>query len=208
MSTDLLPEITLPPTEDVEESVHMEVKDLPEPKVTFVDEMDAPKADTTDIPIEPKHTEENEDIFKEEKPKRKPRPRKGELTQKQSDHLKKAREKGLAVRRKKAAERAAAKIEEDEIKEEVRLKREKESLMKKHKVTQPVKKVYELDAEMIKQLKEDAIEGYDNKRKARKAKKKEEQKKDAVEAKTFDVITKAVGGVDPDKVYESCFGFQ
>ena len=57
-------------------------------------------------------------------------------------------------------------------------------------------------------MKMDAIEGYDTKRKVRKAKKKEEQAKAVIEKKTFEVISKAVNGHDPDSVYESCFGFQ
>ena len=208
MPVDLLPDITLPEEDNIKEEITEDYTEPKEPKVRFVDEVEQDNVEQTDIPIEPKHVEEEEEIFKEEKPKRKPRPRKGELTEKQAEHLKKAREKGLAVRRKKAAERKAAKEEEEQIKLEVSERREKEKLIKKHKVDIPINKVYQLDEAMIQKLKEDAIEGYDQKRKARKKKKQEEQKANQVEAKTFDVITKAVNATNPDDIYASCFGFQ
>ena len=61
---------------------------------------------------------------------------------------------------------------------------------------------------MIKKLKEDAIEGYDTKRKARKAKKKAEKDEQEVVQKSVRAITSAVKpAYNPDDVYANCFGF-
>ena len=73
---------------------------------------------------------------------------------------------------------------------------------------QPINKVYQLDEEMIRQLKEDAIEGYDTKRKQRKAKKKAEKHEDEVVQKSVRAITSAIKpAYNPDDIYGQCFGF-
>ena len=205
--TDLLPDIDMPPQEeeplitdivssqeDIKENITAEIKEVDvEPDITNS--------------IEPKHKEEPEEIF-EEKPK-KSRARKIPLSDKQKEHLAKAREKGLEVRRKKAAERKKIKEEAQVIQEQVKEEHEKETLKKKYKMEQPINKVYQLDEEMIKKLKEDAIEGYDTKRKARKAKKKAEKQEQEVVEKSVRAITSAVkpATYDPDDVYANCFGF-
>jgi hypothetical protein len=171
-----------------------------------INEVDDAEPDITDA-IEPKHKEEPEEIF-EEKPK-KSRARKIPLSDKQKDHLAKAREKGLAVRRRKAAERKKIKEEAQVIQEQVKEEHEKETLKKKYNMEQPVNKVYQLDEDMIKKLKEDAIAGYDKKRKERKAKKKVEKQEQEVVQKSVRAITSAVkpATYNPDDVYASCFGF-
>ena len=206
---DLLPDIILP-EDNIEVEIQDEFKDFDnetqdEPPV--VQQVSEPSLEGQDI--EEKMKELEEDIFVDEKPKKKkaaPRPRKMALSNKQAEHLAKARQKGLEVRRKKAAAKKLEKEEEDVIKEQLKEKKEKELLKKKYKVDQPIKRVYELDDEMIRKLKLDAIESYDSKRKARKAKKREEQTKTQNEKKTFETISKAVNASDPDDLYNQCFG--
>ena len=130
------------------------------------------------------------------------------MSDKQKDHLAKAREKGLAVRRKKAEERKKIKAEAEVIQEQVKEEHEKDMLKTKYKMDQPINKVYQLDEEMIRQLKEDAIEGYDTKRKQRKAKKKAEKHEDEVVQKSVRAITSAIKpAYNPDDIYGQCFGF-
>jgi hypothetical protein len=201
--SDLLPDIEMPPQQEEEPLIKQE--DIKENISAEITEVDDVEPDITDA-IEPKHKEEPEEIF-EEKPK-KSRARKIPLSDKQKDHLAKAREKGLEVRRRKAAERKKIKEEAQVIQEQVKEEHEKETLKKKYNMEQPVNKVYQLDEEMIRKLKEDAIAGYDTKRKARKAKKKVEKQEQEVVQKSVRAITSAVKpAYNPDDVYASCFGF-
>jgi len=207
--TDLLPDIVMPPQEEeplIKEDRDRDVaaKENITAEISEVD-VDMDKPDIIES-IEPKHTEEPEEIF-EEKPK-KSRARKIPLSDKQKDHLAKAREKGLAVRRKKAEERKKIKAEAEVIQEQVKEEHEKDMLKTKYKMDQPINKVYQLDEEMIRQLKEDAIEGYDTKRKQRKAKKKAEKHEDEVVQKSVRAITSAIKpAYNPDDIYGQCFGF-
>jgi hypothetical protein len=202
--SDLLPDIEMPPQQ--EEPVNdISQENIKENITAEINEVDDAEPDITDA-IEPKHKEEPEEIF-EEKPK-KSRARKIPLSDKQKDHLAKAREKGLEVRRRKAAERKKIKEEAQVIQEQVKEEHEKETLKKKYNMEQPVNKVYQLDEDMIKKLKEDAIAGYDKKRKERKAKKKVEKQEQEVVQKSVRAITSAVKpAYNPDDVYANCFGF-
>jgi len=205
--SDLLPDIEMPPQQEepVNDISQEDIKENISAEITEVDDVE-PDITDSQLIVEPKHKEEAEEIF-EEKPK-KSRARKIPLSDKQKDHLAKAREKGLAVRRKKAAERKKIKEEAQVIQEQVKEEHEKETLKKKYNMEQPVNKVYQLDEEMIRKLKEDAIEGYDTKRKARKAKKKVEKQEQEVVQKSVRAITSAVKpAYNPDDVYANCFGF-
>lgn len=203
--SDMLPEIQMPPQQEKEEeeteNITAEINDIVEEK----ERVPEPVQDPVDV-ISEKHKEEPEAIFEEEKPK-KSRARKIPLSDKQKEHLEKARVKGLEVRRKKAAERKAQKQEETKKFQKMKEEEEKELLQKKYKIDHPVNKVYQLNDEMIQKLKEDAIEGYDTKRKARKAKKKAEKQEKEVVQRSVRAITSAVKPNDPDDVYASCFGF-
>jgi len=204
--SDLLPDIVMPPQEEeplIKEDIKEDIKENITAEIREVD-VDMDKPDITES-IEPKHKEEAEEIF-EDKPK-KSRARKIPLSDKQKDHLTKAREKGLAVRRKKAEERKKIKAEAEIIQEQVKEEHEKDMLKTKYKMEQPINKVYQLDEEMIQKLKEDAIAGYDVKRKARKAKKKADKHEDEIVQNSVRAITSAVKPNNPDDIYGSCFGF-
>ena len=201
--SDLLPDIVMPPQEE-EPLIKEHIKENITAEISEVD-VEVDKSDITES-IEPKHKEEPEEIF-DDKPK-KSRARKIPLSDKQKDHLVEARKKGLEVRRKKAAERKKLKAEAEIIQEQVKEENEIDMLKTKYKMEQPINKVYQLDEEMIQKLKQDAIEGYDVKRKARKAKKKVEKQEDEIVQKSVRAITSAVKpAYNPDDVYANCFGF-
>ena len=134
---------------------------------------------------------------------------KKESTQKQRDHLKKAREKALATRQAKAKVR---KEEQEKKALERQKKREEADLLKIQKEDQDhLKKVQvkqeedykssfkHLTDQQIIQLQQSAIENYEVKRKAAKVIKKQEQDK-----KIYETINKAVNP-DPDDVWGICF---
>ena len=173
-------------------------------------------------PVDQQPIEEpkEEEIFK---PKRAGRPRKGELTEKQSEHLKRAREKGLIVRREKAIQRKKEK-EEDELELNlIKKNKDKEAVKKKYNLKEietetevkmsPSSILNSLSKEELKELQQAAIMGYDEVRKERKKKKKILLQKEKVEEKTFQTISHAVNtqanqvAHDPYAAYDSCFSF-
>ena len=173
-------------------------------------------------PVDQQPIEEpkEEEIFK---PKRAGRPRKGELTEKQSEHLKRAREKGLIVRREKAIQRKKEK-EEDELELNlIKKNKDKEAVKKKYNLKEietetevkmsPSSILNSLSKEELKELQQAAIMGYDEVRKERKKKKKILLQKEKVEEKTFQTISHAVNtqanqvAHDPYSAYDSCFSF-
>ena len=174
-------------------------------------------------PVDQQPIEEpkEEEIFK---PKRAGRPRKGELTEKQAEHLKRAREKGLIVRREKALQRKKEK-EEDELELNlIKKNKDKEAVKKKYnlkeietetevKMSPPTSILNSLSKEELKELQQAAIMGYDEVRKERKKKKKILLQKEKVEEKTFQTISHAVNtqanqvAHDPYAAYDSCFSF-
>ena len=173
-------------------------------------------------PVDQQPIEEpkEEEIFK---PKRAGRPRKGELTEKQSEHLKRAREKGLIVRREKAIQRKKEK-EEDELELNlIKKNKDKEAVKKKYNLKEietetevkmsPSSILNSLSKEELKELQQSAIMGYDEVRKERKKKKKILLQKEKVEEKTFQTISHAVNtqanqvAHDPYAAYDSCFSF-
>ena len=136
------------------------------------------------------------DIFKDAKPKRKRKP----PSEKQLAHLAKAREKATAVRKAKteANKTAKKKVAFDDVlqKTDPRPRREgatQESLL------------LHLTRQELLEIQQQAIEGYDSKRKARKKVKKdaehEVQKANLVNRQ----IAKAVGQTDPDAFWAECF---
>ena len=173
-------------------------------------------------PVDQQPIEEpkEEEIFK---PKRAGRPRKGELTEKQAEHLKRAREKGLIVRREKALQRKKEK-EEDELELNlIKKNKDKEAVKKKYNLKEietetevkmsPTSILNSLSKEELKELQQSAIMGYDEVRKERKKKKKILLQKEKVEEKTFQTISHAVNtqanqvAHDPYAAYDSCFSF-
>ena len=139
---------------------------------------------------------------------------KKESTQKQRDHLKKAREKALATRQAKAKVR---KEEQEKKSLERQKKREEADLLKIQKEDQDhLKKVQvkqeedykssfkQLTEEQIVNLQQKAIENYEVKRKAAKVIKKQEQMKVQHDKKIYETINKAVNP-DPDDVWGICF---
>jgi len=148
----LIPQITFPPKveeENVEEEIIDEVANeeapapapAPEPKVKVNDEdvFQGKKKKVTFHPKTPEKSEESEDIILPQEdnpnlpngrnivePTTKAPKKKRVMSEKQKEHLKKAREKALATRRKnKALKDEAAAIKRQEKEEVARLKKEK-----------------------------------------------------------------------------------
>ena len=148
--------------------------------------------------VSEKPTIPEEDIFVEKK-KAKPvkevkekKPRKP-MSEAQKENLKKGREKALAVRRANA-------VEKKEIKDLTEKKKKKDIQKLRDEVSEapaPIKlselppSFQSLDPEMIRKLQEDAIEGYDKKRKARKEIKKKEEETLARNFRNMNVINNA-----------------
>lgn len=175
-------------SEDEGDTVEMEIKDEVLPEV---------KTDKPTIP--------EEDIFVEkEKPKEKPKkerkPRKP-MTEAQLEHLRKGREKALAVRRAKAQEKKELKeLQAKKKKKEIQKLREEvgeapkkaEPQKVEKKFTEGMSSLQNLDPEFIRKLQQDAIEGYDKLRKERKAKKKQEQETHNRNTTNMNVINNAL----------------
>ena len=186
-----------------------------EPESPLAKEEEPIQSSSDDPDLELKQIVDDEVIFgtKEEplSPIKKP---KKESTQKQRDHLKKAREKALATRQAKAKVR---KEEQEKKSLERQKKREEADLLKIQKEDNDhVKKVQfkkdeeyqsslkHLTNEQIVQLQQSAIENYEVKRKAAKVIKKQEQMKIQQDKKIYETINKAVNP-DPDDVWGICF---
>ena len=147
--------------------------------------------------VSEKPTIPEEDIFVEKKkvkPVKEKKARKP-MTEAQKENLKKGREKALAVRRANA-------VEKKEIKELTEKKKKKDIQKLRDEVSEapapkPIKhselppSFQSLDPEMIRKLQEDAIEGYDKKRKARKEIKKKEEETNARNFRNMNVINNA-----------------
>jgi len=167
MEEDLEPLDAEKESEEEGDTIEMEIQDEVLPEV---------KTDKPSIP--------EEDIFVEkekpkEKPKREKKPRKP-MTEKQLEHLRKGREKALAVRRAKAQEKKELKeLQNKKKKKDIQKLREEvgESPKKAepNKLTEGMPTLNQLDPEFIRKLQQDAIEGYDKARRERKAKKKHEE---------------------------------
>ena len=195
--------------DDIKNNIIKEEEELTSPST----EEEKPINDDSDLELKP--IVDDEVIFgtKEEplSPIKKP---KKESTQKQRDHLKKAREKALATRQAKAKVR---KEEQEKKALERQKKREEADLLKIQKEDQDhLKKVQvkqeedykssfkQLTEEQIVNLQQKAIENYEVKRKAAKVIKKQEQMKVQHDKKIYETINKAVNP-DPDDVWGICF---
>lgn len=160
--------------------------------------------------VEPKQIIPEENIFEDKKPIKKKR----QLTEAQKEHLKKGREKALAVRRAKAEERKKMKeLENKEIELVKKAKQKRVQKLEEEVSDKPIEQKninkalnnFDINPELIKKIQQDAIEGYDKIRKERKAIKKkqqEEQQRNMVHANT---INNALNPVRPAKYGESGF---
>jgi hypothetical protein len=168
-----------------------EKKEEPMPEESVVEE---PVGGDDDLRIKP--VIDDTDIFKDAKPKRKRKP----PSEKQLAHLAKAREKATAVRKAKteAKKKATKKVAFDDVlqKTDPRPRREgpaQESIL------------LHLTRQELLEIQQQAIEGYDTKRKAQKKVKRdaeqEVQKANLVNRR----IAKAVGQPDPDDMWAVCF---
>lgn len=187
---------------DTEDNVEIEIKDdiMPE--------------------VERKQVIPEEDIFVEKKTKKelsvadslpvKPVKKKRQMTAEQLERLRIGREKGLAKRRAAAAEKK-------EIKELQKKKKKKDIEKLREEVgekpiqtpaPQPAPRSFrfeDIPQDMLVELQQKAIEGYDTKRKARKAKKKEEEGKQSEMNHFRSMVTNAVQPKQPARYGEPGF---
>ena len=184
MEEDLEPLDAENESEEEGDTIDMEIKDevLPELKTN------KPSIAEEDIFVEKKKPVKEKPV--KEKKERKP------LTEAQLEHLRKGREKALAVRRAKAQEKKEiqelhAKKKKKEIQ---KLREEVGEAPKKevNKITEGLPTLQHLDPEFIKKLQRDAIEGYDSLRKERKAKKKQEQETHNRNTTNMNIINNAL----------------
>ncbi len=190
MEEDLEPLDAEKESEEEGDTVEMEIQDEVLPEV---------KTDKPTIP--------EEDIFVEkdkpkEKPKKEKKPRKP-MSEAQLEHLRKGREKALAVRRAKAQEKKELKeLQAKKKKKEIQKLREEvgeapapkkeEPKKAENKLTEGMPSLQQLDPEFIRKLQQDAIEGYDKVRKERKAKKKHEQETHNRNTTNMNIINNAL----------------
>lgn len=187
---------------DTEDNVEIEIKDdiMPE--------------------VERKQVIPEEDIFVEKKTKKelsvadslpvKPVKKKRQMTAEQLERLRIGREKGLAKRRAAAAEKK-------EIKELQKKKKKKDIEKLREEVGEkPIQtpaptpaprsfRFEDIPKDMLVELQQKAIEGYDTKRKARKAKKKEEEGKQSEINHFRSMVTNAVQPKQPARYGEPGF---
>ena len=185
---------------EVKEEPELEVKPVISDKVVFGDEEEIPS----------------------------PKPTKKQVaSDKQREHLKKAREKALATRRANSAGRKKLEEEKKALRQQKREEKEKALIEKEeqeHQLNQskpqvsfakpdvkpeakvevkPHSYMNEFSQEQIMELQQQAIENYEVKRKKAKQVKKEAQQKENADKKIYESISKAVGPVsDP---WADCF---
>tara|TARA_R110000803_G_scaffold140861_5_gene207410 strand:- start:4917 stop:5585 length:669 start_codon:yes stop_codon:yes gene_type:complete len=172
--------------------------------------------------VEKKAVIPEESIFVEKKVKKelsvapvKQDKRKRVMTEEQLERLRLGREKGLAKRRAAAAEKK-------EIQELTTKKKKKEIQKLRDEVADPVptpapepapapapkprrSTLDDLSPELLVQLQQQAIEGYDLKRKARKAKKKEEESKKSETTHFRSMVSNAVKPQQPARYGDAGF---
>jgi len=224
-----LPEVSMPIKEPMPESIPQETADMPTPDALRppeelpdekyeVDGDGATINDNLEQDIEPVEQEliikpiiEDEVIFKP-KVKRK-------ATEKQKEHLAKAREKALATRRanaeKKKAEREIIQQQKDlkkqERMEKLRLKEEQKELkqiqqeihIKKQTPTPMPAPQPTFTQDDILKIQEQAISNYESKRKAKKEAKKKALDQEQHDKKVYQSISKAIK--PHEDIWASCF---
>ncbi len=181
-------------------------------KMEIQDELD--EEEEAEEPIKPVEVQRDEDVFKDAKPKKKP---KRQISDSQREHLAQARKKALEVRRRKAQEKKLA--QQAERRAKAKAKKEAKNLNTVHNPMEsesedeaPVKVktikshvLDDLDEDLLVKLQEAAIEKYEVKRKARKQKKQQEQQKVEKEQAIHHAVAKAVKPQDPDDMWSVCF---
>jgi len=193
---------------DTEDNVEIEIKDdiMPE--------------------VERKQVIPEEDIFVEKKTKKelsvadslpvKPVKKKRQMTAEQLERLRIGREKGLAKRRAAAAEKKEIKeLQKKKKKKDIEKLREEvgeKPIQTPAPAPQPQPapaprsfRFEDIPQEMLVELQQKAIEGYDTKRKARKAKKKEEEGKQSEMNHFRSMVTNAVQPKQPARYGEPGF---
>ena len=147
-----------------------------------------------------------------------PKPTKKQVaSDKQREHLKKAREKALATRRANSAGRKKLEEEKKALRQQKREEKEKALIEKEeqeHQLNQskpeakvevkPHSYMNEFSQEQIMELQQQAIENYEVKRKKAKQVKKEAQQKENADKKIYESISKAVGPTQ-ECAWEACF---
>lgn len=213
---DLLPKVETDFIEENPEPLKEEIETDEEDNVK-VEIQEAPVPEVEKKPVIPE-----EDIFVEKKTKKKEltvepvkkEKKKRVMTEEQLERLRIGREKGLAKRRAAAAEKKELKeLQKKKKQKEIQKLREEVSDEPKPKpapAPAPAPKpkfnsIEDLPAELLIKLQQAAIEGYDTKRKARKAKKKEEESKQSELNHFKNMVQNAVEPKQPARYGEQGF---
>jgi hypothetical protein len=211
---DLLPKVQVDLIEEEPEALKEELESDEDTVKETVNEV---LPEVTQKPIIPE-----ENIFQGKEPtvkpvKEKPVKKKRVMTQEQLDRLAKGREKALAKRRAAAAEKKELKdLQKKKKQNELNALRREVGEEPKPvpapapapvHVTEPVKQkaftsLEDLPQELLIQLQQAAIEGYDTKRKARKEQKKKDAQSNALHQSKMDMISDAIKPKQPAKYGE------
>ena len=200
--SDVEDEPTTPTTTETIEDVIPKPKSKKE-KLNVNDVFDLPK----ETPIQPMETPTNVKLTKKGVPRKKRPPMSEEHKQK----LALAREKAMASRKKKAADKKVAKALELEEKELLKKQKHKRVQKLKEEVednvvpttTKPSGNLF--TAEQLEEAQLNAIMNYEKIRKTRKAQKKEQQKKDMEEEALKQTIRRAVQPQQEFNPYAGCY---
>ncbi len=208
---ELLPKIEVDllqeePEELIEEFDEEEAEDNKSEPIDIVPKVDKPEKNI--IP--------EEDIFAEKKAQKKeekPVKKKREISEAQKERLRIGREKALANRRAKAKEKQEIKqLKEKKTKKELeQLRQEVEGVPPTEPTPPPMPKaerksiisLEDLPADLLVELQQKAIEGYDTKRKARKEQKKKVQQESARSHYLSGMIHNAVNPTRPPQYGEA-----
>jgi len=211
---DLLPKVQVDLIEEEPEALKEELESDEDTVSETVTEV---LPEVTQKPIIPE-----ENIFQGKEPvvkpvKEKPVKKKRVMTQEQLDRLAKGREKALAKRRAAAAEKKELKdLQKKKKQNELNALRREVGEEPKPvpvpapapaPVSEPVKQkaftsLDDLPKELLVQLQQAAIEGYDTKRKARKEQKKKDAESNALHQSKMDMISDAIKPKQPAKYGE------
>ncbi len=211
---DLLPKVQVDLIEEEPEALKEELESDEDTVSETVTEV---LPEVTQKPIIPEET-----IFQGKEPvvkpvKEKPVKKKRVMTQEQLDRLAKGREKALAKRRAAAAEKKELKdLQKKKKQNELNALRREVGEEPKPvpapapapaPVSEPVKQkaftsLDDLPKELLVQLQQAAIEGYDTKRKARKEQKKKDAESNALHQSKMDMISDAIKPKQPAKYGE------
>ncbi len=211
---DLLPKVQVDLIEEEPEALKEELESDEDTVKETVTEV---LPEVTHKPIIPE-----ENIFQGKEPvvkpvKEKPVKKKRVMTQEQLDRLAKGREKALAKRRAAAAEKKELKdLQKKKKQNELNALRREVGEEPKPvpapapapaPVSEPVKQkaftsLDDLPKELLVQLQQAAIEGYDTKRKARKEQKKKDAESNALHQSKMDMISDAIKPKQPAKYGE------